>query len=1196
MHLRHAAWAACCACAALLLACGADSAPTDPTADGPRVAIDVAALNLQGVGDVVWDLQVESPSGVVWQRRVTSSGYGDGAGSASYVGSCDADPANPVNTVSVWVVGVYQSAVSDAGAFQSGSDSGDGAVTGTPVAFQNPTTGAALSRTFTCRENQDVAVQFDVALMRPAQQGFFDIAVNLNNIFCSAKLDCCKDTGSDGCATDGSEDIALLFDAGGARSSTFVMGFACTAGTGDAETELYLDPITLDCSSPSAATFSADIVVDPAGAQGNQCVAGSDGMSQCAAITEVSGDADAVLFQVGVYRGLEQLTSGGAGSNKVYWNIALGVKRPAITGCWLRARGTADDANGSVQVSAGTIAAGAVYPYVQWDADLAACAEEPLTFGDDTAMVRTAYTSTGGGGASFAYGFGPNLSAGPFCDPVCLNGGQCVSGDCVCAAGFTGDQCETNTDPFQPIGESARLDGAAYLARTPSTASDRRAWTFSTWVKRGALGTSQTLFGAGTPGTGNKYFELDFLPDDTIRVAESTWGVSGVFDAQTTAVFRDAGRWYHVVLAMDTDNATYRLYVDGAEQTMTALGGNPVYPSAGYDTAVNTATLQAVGSSGGANQDLYAYLAETILVDGQALAATDFGGYDANGRWIPRTYQGGFGTNGFQLDYANDAALGEDASGGGNDLGVNGTLTQTFDSPTDNFCVLNRLEAQHGFTMDDGNLTVYSSTSGQYATRGTIAVTSGKWYWEAEVLVDPSLNRLEVGAVAETNIPVQSLWTSPSAWGYVNDGTKWNNGPGPAYGDAYTVGDVIGTALDMDAGTVEFYKNGVSQGVAFTGLSGKTLAPLVQKNSSPTTTGAATFNFGATPFAHAPPAGFSALSTGNLPTPAIAKPSDHFDVVTYSGTGAAQSVASLDFAPDLVWTKDRTTTGGHALYDSSRGAGYRESSHQTQPEAYEADTLTGFTSNGFSLGADGNSWVNHAARTYVAWTWRAGGAPVANTDGAVTSQVSVDGTAGFSVATYAGTGGNTTTGHGLGAAPDFIIWRARDDAYNWDIYHSALGYQSTLIFTTAATRNVIHAAPTATTMPVTHQFSGGSGAGQRMVAYAWRAVEGYSAFGSYSGNASSDGPFVYTGFEPRYVLLKRTSSGGGWHIFDAARDPHNLAVHELNAENSLAEGAVAAARIDLLFDGFKLRSGGGSQNGSGATYVYAAFAELPIAF
>jgi len=284
-----------------------------------------------------------------------------------------------------------------------------------------------------------------VALMRPAQQGFFDVAVNFNSIFCSAKFDCCYDTTNDGCAADGSEDIALLFDVTGARGRTFVLGLACTAGTAAAvDTRLYLSSIALDCTPPHAGTdFAADVTLNPAAGPGNLCAAGA--LTNCPAITAGGAVADSHLFQIAVFRGVEELESDGGSAHKVYWNLALGVKEPAIASCRLRAEATADDAvNTDDRVDAGVIAAGAVYPYIQWDVALdASCGSEPLTFGASGASVTTRYTGTTDAATGFAYGYGPTFPADGFCDPVCVRG-TCVEGTCRCPTEWTGDDCDTH--------------------------------------------------------------------------------------------------------------------------------------------------------------------------------------------------------------------------------------------------------------------------------------------------------------------------------------------------------------------------------------------------------------------------------------------------------------------------------------------------------------------------------------------------------------------------------------------------------------------------------------------------------------------------------------------------------------------------------------------------------------------------------
>jgi|GEM_PF-1049752 len=404
-----------------LLGCAdATSPPTDPS--GPPLEIAVAALGLPAAGDVVWDIEVRngaSPLGdVVWQRRVTSSGYGDGAGSASLVGTCDATVGVEQNTVRLWIVGVYPAPVpsADAGAFAAGATTGAGAVAAASLDFQSPTAAGPLERAITCAPNADNAVRFDVTVARPATQGFFDVAVSFDDVFCSAKFDCCRDTGGDGCATDGSEDLDLLFDAGGARDRTFVLGLACTAGPG-ADTDIYMDAVAIDCDVTSdGSTFAPDLLVSPsAGAPGNQCTAGA--VSACAAVIASPGvDADAYLFQLAVYRGEEQLQTGGAAASKAYWNLAFGVTDD-IAACRLRTRATADDAaDAGDAVVDGIIAPGVVYPYLRWDVDLGSCGAEGLVFDDPSAPVTAVYTSPDPTAPALGFGYhaGPSGVSGAF--------------------------------------------------------------------------------------------------------------------------------------------------------------------------------------------------------------------------------------------------------------------------------------------------------------------------------------------------------------------------------------------------------------------------------------------------------------------------------------------------------------------------------------------------------------------------------------------------------------------------------------------------------------------------------------------------------------------------------------------------------------------------------------------------------------
>jgi hypothetical protein len=431
-----------------------------PPVPDAAVEVRVAALDLRGVGDVVWDVEVDNALGdVVWQRRLVSTRHGDGAGSASYVGPCDAGA--PENVVKVWVVGLYADPLgpSDAGSFAAGADT----VTGTPLPFQDPSAAGPLTRTVTCGANRDAIATFDVTLARPAEQGFFDVAVSFNDLFCAAKLDCCQALAGGGC-----EDITLLHDATGQRATTYVLGFACTPGADvGVDPVLYLDHLAFDCSAPNGGTdFVADVAIDPSGGPGNLCEAGA--LASCQAVLTGQGAADGYLYQIGVYRGVELLTSGGVSAQKVYWNVALGVREPAIAACRLRAAGTVDDAGDDEDgVHDGTIGAGVVYPYVQWDVALdASCQSEALGF-DGPGPVAAVYTGTGDGDRAFSVGYGPSKPPGGFCGAGCDNGGSCVFGQCRCAAGYGGAHCETllcpleipGCDSWADVGDPATVSG-----------------------------------------------------------------------------------------------------------------------------------------------------------------------------------------------------------------------------------------------------------------------------------------------------------------------------------------------------------------------------------------------------------------------------------------------------------------------------------------------------------------------------------------------------------------------------------------------------------------------------------------------------------------------------------------------------------------------------------------------------------------
>jgi len=527
------------------------------------------------------------------------------------------------------------------------------------------------------------------------------------------------------------------------------------------------------------------------------------------------------------------------------------------------------------------------------------------------------------------------------------------------------------------------------------------------------------------------------------------------------------------------------------------------------------------------------------------------------------------------------------------------------DSPTNygsgdlvrgNYCTLNPLFADTYGSAVNGNVEYLNTGGAGGAIASTMAVSSGKWYYETS----PTNNAYGSGnpvypcGFLDLDIFTEftdDIWYTAGTgfYGYyVRDGRKIVNGTISSFATSSTVNDIIGFALDLDAGELEVYKNGTSLGVAATGLTGNYM-PCVTSSSNNQT---ATVNFGQQPFKY-PVAGYKAWCSTNLPTPAIADGSTAMDVALYTGTSSGAVVSTPNMSPDLVWIKDRGNTFNHQLFDTIRGANSALLPNLTSAEN-NYNSFTSFDSTGFTVpnvngsGADGN---NH-----VAWTWDAGSSTVSNTDGAITSQVRANPTAGVSVVTWTSASSSTTNsfGHGLAKTPEFIVMKSRNNIgnnNNWLTYHSALGATKYLRLNTtdaATTTNIWVSGPSSSVVNI----EAGAWQPGDWITYAFAPVEGFSSFGSYTGNGSADGPFVYTGFRPRTIIYKRTDSTGNWSIWDSARTPYNGANARLFADLSLAEDAFY--NPDYLSNGFKLRSTNSAANASGGTYVYAAFAEHPF--
>jgi len=329
----------------------------------------------------------------------------------------------------------------------------------------------------------------------------------------------------------------------------------------------------------------------------------------------------------------------------------------------------------------------------------------------------------------------------------------------------------------------------------------------------------------------------------------------------------------------------------------------------------------------------------------------------------------------------------------------------------------------------------------------------------------------------------------------------------------------------------------------------------------------------------------------------IDNPGLFFNTVLYTGNGSTgHGITGVGFQPDWIWIKERGASGFHVLTDAVRGKTKQVYSNDNQSENTNSSVVTAFDSDGFTLGD--RTEVNNNSDTYVAWNWLASNTTASNTDGSITSTVSANTTAGFSILTFTGTGSSATVGHGLGAVPKMILFKKTSGAQGWGVYHAGVGNTGALRLdgtdATDTTSNYFNnTSPTSSVFTVNTNNSVNNSGGT-MLAYCFTGKQGYSKFGKFTGNGNADGPFVYTGFKPAWVMLKETSGTSDWSMYDNKREPFNVADSTLEANTSDAEAAVSGRPIDILSNGFKLRGDSSFTNENGATYIYMAFAENPF--
>ena len=784
-------------------------------------------------------------------------------------------------------------------------------------------------------------------------------------------------------------------------------------------------------------------------------------------------------------------------------------------------------------------------------------------------------------------------------------------------------------------------DDNPYLNKTFSGAGNTKTFTISFWFKMGSIPDSASMNAIGTGTNNQNDFMIGFSYDGSrstyIHVLARNSG-STVVHVSTNRRFRDSNAWYHAVISVDTTQSTssdrVKIYINGSQETSLS---NSTYPSQNTDLRFNSANAHYVGTTRDdqtSTGNFDGYMTEVNAIDGAAYDPTYFGFTESQtGLWKPKRYEGTYGTNGFHLDFSdnsNTSSLGIDKSPNGHDFTANNfsvaagkTNDSLEDTPTNNFCTISSLDIwRTGNTVAEGGLKLTRTGANFGNARCTMAVNSGKWYYEWEctgqhtqvgwvnVEFDLGYNGGDVAVTSGGGGGVGMYWDSRTyMYGWQNSG---GNTYFPSSGSfvSYTTGDIIMVAVDLDTFKFWFGKNGTWINVLGTadpaaGTDG--ITPVASKNNgtyeagmyftpliSCFSNGNGHVNFGQRPFSYTIPSGYKTLQTRNIPltVPSIVRPQKHFDSILYTGNDGSQTITGLEFDPDLVWAKNRQDAGyHHDLYDTVRGNNLRIFSSQAQAEA------TGYlqfgATGGFSLTSGGG--INANNKNHVAWCWKAGGAAVTNNDGSVASQVSANTEAGFSIVTLDGTGSVLTFGHGLGAKPSMVMLKARNIANNWLVYHKSYGAEKTTFLDTA-TATSDNAQWYNDTEPTSSVFtlgtwSGMNTASSNIVAYCWTEIPGYSKFGSYTGNGSTDGTFVNLGFRAAFIMIKSSSLETNWNITTADIDSYNVVTKYLDANTSGAEGTYTF--LDILSNGFKARNVGNSFNQNGASYIYMAFAEQP---
>jgi hypothetical protein len=754
---------------------------------------------------------------------------------------------------------------------------------------------------------------------------------------------------------------------------------------------------------------------------------------------------------------------------------------------------------------------------------------------------------------------------------------------------------------------------SSYAYRTNPTATSITTATVSFWVKRSAITGTEQIVVSGRYNDNNQG-RIGFTATDKMQVAIKDGGNTRSFVSDAT--FRDCSGWYHFVIAVDgtqvVGNDRINVYCNG------------VGPLSGtYNTVLNMQFEGFMGSTNVAsigrrqrNAEMYfnGYIAEIVGVDGQQLTATSFGQFK-KGIWIPKAYTGSYGLAGCHVKFENSSDLGNDSA---NVLDYTlsniGTDHQVLDSPTNNYATLDWNNGFHSSTypLHEGGLEHHNTASTWLHSQGTFVMKTGKWYWEYTNGSDIQHNCFGICAQGERS--GDNVLTSGTTqfvgyaegWGVLSNSgvwVKWNNNVGTAISpNTLAVNDIIQIAFDADANKLWFGKNGtwVNSGNPATGANASYSNMNAQKQdlvACQVTHSNATnkVNFGQRAFAYTPPTGFNACCSANLEEPSILQPEKGVDVLLWTGDATTtRDITGLNFQPDFIWIKNRSSSNyGHLVYDSIRGVGntkeirtdanLAEGGAPCETNGYVSAILsTGFT---IAKGTTDAAYVNYSGSNYVAWCLKKG--------------VQF----GFDIQGYTGNGtAGKTVSHDLDAVPELVIVKNRSAARNWRVYHhhaldKTTPYTDSGILDTTtiwadlwADSNLYwnDTAPTSTVVTLGSNPDVNQNTSDHIM-YLWRSIEGFSKVFSFEGNGNANGPYVYCGFRPRWILWKNADAATNWTLYDTARDVYNGANTKYIAGNEASAETATGVFLDYFSNGFKLKLGLGNNN----TFVGIAFAETP---